>query len=100
MATLGYRVGILEIQVDQLVTWAGPGQAEALSASLHETRAEMVKMRRLQEAMRRTHDRHTQQLGNLASDVAGLKGDVAGLKTDMAEVKGAVQEILRRLPAA
>ena len=100
MTTLEYRVSELELRVDHLVTWAGPGQAEALGVSLRQTRADMAKMRRIQETMLRTQDRHTQQLGSLIEDVAGLKSDVAGLKSDVAEIKGAVQEILRRLPAA
>jgi septal ring factor EnvC (AmiA/AmiB activator) len=88
------------MHVNDLVTWAGPGKAEALTDGLHHIRADMAKLQR-------TQDRHTRQLERLVTDVAGLKTDVAGLKTDvgglkadMAEVKGAVQEILRRLPAA
>jgi len=80
------RVGLLEMRVDKLATWAGPGQNEALSASLAHTRAELAKIRR-------TQDTHTSQLTQ-------LKADVAGLKTDMTEVKAAIQEILRRLPPA
>ena len=107
MPTLEDRVIVLELQVEHLATWAGPGQAEALSGSLHQTRASLANIQR-------TQDKHTRQLSilvkNVASltgevnvlkdDVAVLKSDVAVLKSDMAEVKGAVREILRRLPPA
>jgi|ERR1022692_896453 peptidoglycan hydrolase CwlO-like protein len=114
MPTLEDRVIVLELQVEHLATWAGPGQADALSSSLHQTRAGLANIQR-------TQDKHTRQLSSLVksvasltgevnvlkddvavlkSDVAVLKSDVAVLKDDMAEVKGAVREILRRLPSA
>jgi len=107
MPTLEDRVIKLELRVNDLATWAGPGQADALRDSLHQTRADLAKIQR-------TQDKHTRQITGLArdvaelkadvavlkTDVAELKADVAVLKTDMAEVKGAVHEILRRLPAA
>ena len=107
MPTLEDRVIVLELQVEHLATWAGPGQADALSSSLHQTRAGLANIQR-------TQDKHTRQLSSLVKsvasltgevnvlkdDVAVLKSDVAVLKDDMAEVKGAVREILRRLPPA
>ncbi len=100
------------MRVDNLETWAGPGQAGALAEGLHELRADLAKIRQ-------TQDRHTRMLADLTSDVAGLKADVttlkadvselkadvselkadvATLKADVAELKDAVREILRRLP--
>jgi chromosome segregation ATPase len=106
MANIEERLGTLEMRVDNLGTWAGPGQAEALAEGQRELRAELAKVRQ-------TQDRHTGMLADLISDVSGLKAsvsvleadnatlktDVAGLKADMAEVKDTLAEILRRLPA-
>ena len=87
------------MRVDNLETWAGPGQAGALAEGQRELRAELAKIRQ-------TQDRHTRMLADLTSDAADLKtrmtpveADVATLRADMGEVKGAVREILRRLPA-
>jgi len=91
--------------VHNLETWAGPGQAGALTAGQQELRADLAKIRQ-------TQAQHTRLLAGLGSDVATLKTDVATLKTDvatlktdvatlktdMAEVKDAVRVILRRLP--
>src|SRR5258706_15491986 len=85
-------------------TWAGPGQAEALSVSLSALRAEIAAFR--QEVNRAFRDVRAEMAGikssvsALETDVAGLKADVAGLKSDMTDVKGAPEEILRRLPPA
>jgi chromosome segregation ATPase len=106
MATTEERLGTLEVRVDNLETWAGPGQATALAAGQLEIRAELAKVRQ-------TQDRHTRMLADLTADVSELKSDVSGLKSDvavlkadvavlkadMAEVKDAVREILGRLPA-
>lgn len=92
MADLSERTVALELRVDRLETWAGPGQAEVLTTGLAGVRAELA-------VIRKTQDRHTAQLHRLSTDVAGLKSDVAGLKADVAELKTAVREILRRLPA-
>lgn len=112
-ATTEERLGTLEVRVDNLETWAGPGQAGVLAAGQLEMRAELAKVRR-------TQDRHTRMLADLTADVSGLKADVSGLKedvsslktavsalvirtskleSDMAEVKDALREILSRLPA-
>ena len=99
MATTDERVRKLEVRVDVLETWAGPGQAGALADGQRKIRADLAKIVR-------TQDRHGRLLGQLTSDVDVLKADVAGLKTDVAElrsdmagVKGTLGEILRRLPA-
>ena len=106
MTAIEERLGTLEVRVDNLETWAGPGQAQALVEGQRELRAELAKVQR-------TQDRHTRMLADLISDVsglktdviglktdvAGLKTDVAGLKTDVAELKSGMAEILRRLPA-
>ena len=98
MATAEDRVGMLEMRVNTLETWAGPGQTEALAEGQRKIRADLAKIQK-------TQDRHSRLLGRLTSDVdilqgdvAGLKADVAELRSDMAEVKGTLQEILRRLP--
>ena len=114
MATTEERLGTLEVRVDNLGTWAGPGQAGALAAGQAEIRAELAKVRQ-------TQDRHTRMLADLTADVsglktdvsrlnedvaglkqdvAGLKQDVAGLKQDVAELKEGLREVLNRLPAA
>ena len=113
MAATEDRVRNLEVRVDHLETWAGPGQAGALAEGMRELRTEFAKMRA-------TQDRHTRMLADITADISGLrtdvdnlktdvatlktdvatlKSDVAELKTDMAEVKVTLQEILRRLPA-
>jgi chromosome segregation ATPase len=120
MTTIEARLGTLEVRVDNLETWAGPGQAQALAEGQRELRAELAKVQQ-------TQDRHTRMLADLISDVSGLKTDVAGLKTevaslktevaslktdvaqlktdvaqlktDVAEIKRGMAEILRRLPA-
>ena len=107
MPTIEDRVSVLELRVDHLVTWAGPGQAEALGDSLHQTRADLAKiqhaqekLQRAQEKLQRTQDQMQRTLDGHSGQLSGLVTDVAVLKTDMAEMKGAVQEILRRMPAA
>jgi hypothetical protein len=121
MANTGERIRTLEMRVERLETWAGPGQNEVLSLNLRALRADVITLRRVQ-------NQHTVLLGTLTKDVSGLKGDVAGLKgdvaelrrvqsqhtillatltqdvamlkDDVAELKVATQEILRRLPPA
>jgi len=80
MTTIEERLGTLEVRVDNLETWAGPGQAQALAEGLGELRADLAKVQR-------TQDRHTRMLADLISDVSGLKTDVAQLKTDVAQLK-------------
>jgi uncharacterized protein YoxC len=97
MASTGERLRTLEVRVDNLETWAGPGQAGALAGGQRELRADLDKVRQ-------TQDRHTRMLADLISDVSGLKSsvsvlesgfgvlraDVAGLKTDMGIVQSDV----------
>jgi chromosome segregation ATPase len=99
MTTIEARLGTLEVRVDNLETWAGPGQAQALAEGQRELRAELAKVQQ-------TQDRHTRMLADLISDVSGLKTDVGSLQTDVgtlkadvAELKSGMAEILRRLPA-
>jgi septal ring factor EnvC (AmiA/AmiB activator) len=99
MATTDERVSKLEVRVDVLETWAGPGQTGALADGQRKIRADLAKIVR-------TQDRHGRLLGQLTSDVDVLKTDVAQLKTDVAQlrsdmtgVKATLGEILRRLPA-
>ena len=98
MAVADERIATLEMRVDRLETWAGPGQADALATGMRAVRGDLAIVRRIQ-------NQHTVMLGalqagvaDLKTDVADLKTDVAELKTDVAELKLAVQEILRRLP--
>jgi chromosome segregation ATPase len=106
MTTIEARLGTLEVRVDNLETWAGPGQAQALAEGQRELRAELAKVQQ-------TQDRHTRMLADLISDISGLKTDVGSLQTDVgslqtdvgslkadvAELKSGMAEILRRLPA-
>jgi phage shock protein A len=105
MAVADERIATLEMRVDRLETWAGPGQADALTTGMRAVRGDLAIVRRVQ-------NQHTVMLGalhadvaelkadvaELKADVAELKTDVAELKTDVAELRLAVQEILRRLP--
>lgn len=91
MMTTRERISSLESRVGTLETWAGPGQAKALSDGLRDLRTSVGTVR-LEQA------RHTRQLESLRSDVGTLKTDVAELKTGIAAVQGDVAEILRRLP--
>src|SRR5260370_37775438 len=99
MATTDERVRKLEVRVDVLETWAGPGQTGALADGQRKIRADLAKIHK-------TQDRHGRLLGQLVSDVAILKTDaarrkpdVAELRSDMAGAKATLGEILRRLPA-
>jgi phage shock protein A len=80
MATTDERVRKLEVRVDVLETWAGPGQTGALADGQRKIRADLAKIHK-------TQDRHGRLLGQLVSDVDILKTDVAGLKTDVAQLK-------------
>jgi chromosome segregation ATPase len=86
VAAIEERVGALEMRVDGLETWAGPGQADAFAVSLRMVRADLSKVRQ-------TQDRHSRMLEVLTSDVTGLKTDVTGLKTDVAGLKTDVAEL-------
>jgi chromosome segregation ATPase len=86
MTTIEARLGTLEVRVDNLETWAGPGQAQALAEGQRELRAELAKVQQ-------TQDRHTRMLADLISDVSGLKTDVAGLKTEVASLKTDVAQL-------
>jgi chromosome segregation ATPase len=86
MTTIEARLGTLEVRVDNLETWAGPGQAQALAEGQRELRAELAKVQQ-------TQDRHTRMLADLISDVSGLKTDVAGLQTDVASLKSDVASL-------
>ena len=115
MAEVHEQIKALQVRVSKLETWAGPGQADALSAGMRGLRTDVADIRRVQR-------QHTGLLGALNRDVAGLTGlgedvaglrrvqeqhtsllaglgaDVAGLKADVADVKMVLAEILRRLP--
>jgi hypothetical protein len=86
MADTKQRIGTLEMKVEQLETWAGPGQAKALATGLAAVRGDLAVLRRVQ-------GQHTTMLTTLQADVAELKTDMAYIKTTLAEV-------LRRLPPA
>ena len=97
MTTVELRLKDVEVRVDRLETWAGPGQAEALSVGLSALRAEIAAFR--QEVNRAFRDVRAEMAG-IKSSVSALETDVAGLKSDMADIKGVLEEILRRLPPA
>jgi len=119
MAEVHEQIKALQVRVSKLETWAGPGQADALSAGMRAMRTEVADIRRVQRqhtgllnalnrdvaGLKRVQEQQAAVLGSLDQDVAGLKGDVAGLKqdvavlkADMADVKVTLAEILRRLP--
>jgi chromosome segregation ATPase len=113
------QIRTLEMRVERLETWAGPGQTEALSVNIRAIRADVVALRGVQKKHGTQLDELTKDsarlkadVGELRGDMAVLKADVAVLKADVAELKGdvgvltadvgalrvAVAEILRRLP--
>jgi chromosome segregation ATPase len=112
MNSIADRIGTLEMRVERLETWAGPGQSEALSVSIRAIRADLIGIRRTQKQHGVQLVQHGVQLATLTADVARLqddvsvlkadvavlKADVAVLKADVAEVKVVLQEILLRLP--
>ncbi len=95
MADIYREIGILQMRLDRLETWAGPGQAEASATGIW---GDLALVRSELAAVRRVQDQHTAALTGLHTDVTGLKADVTLLKTDMAEVKTALSKILQRLP--
>ena len=92
------RVKPLEVQVERLDTWAGPGHNATLSDHLAELRQKFDKFDKVQSRDTRILNTLTKDVSGLKTDVAGLKTDVATLKTDMVEVKSSLSEILDRLP--
>ena len=65
MADITQRVGALEMRVNQLETWAGPGQAEALVAGMRDVRADLAGVHRELSAVRRGQDSHTAMLAEV-----------------------------------
>ncbi|HEY3976293.1 MAG TPA: hypothetical protein VGM79_03395 [Streptosporangiaceae bacterium] len=114
MADVSEQIKALQVRVSKLETWAGPGQADALSAGMRAMRADIADIRRVQRqhtgllnalnrdvaGLKAEMAGVKQDVAVLKADVAGLKEDVAVLKADMAEVKVTLAEILRRLPPA
>jgi outer membrane murein-binding lipoprotein Lpp len=112
MNTIDDRIWTLEMRVERLETWAGPGQTEALSVNIRAIRADMVAFRGVQKKQGTQLDQLTTDVTGLKADVAELKADVSVLKVDVSALKAdvgalkadvgalrvAVQEILRRLP--
>ena len=96
MATIEERIGTLEMRMNNLETWAGPGQAAALAEGQRQIRTDLAKM---QADLAKMQAEFKAEFATLKTDVVTLKTDVVTLKTDMAEVKGTLREILRRLPA-
>jgi chromosome segregation ATPase len=117
----------LQVKVERLDTYAGPGQNDAFSDSFQEIRKKLDRISTVQGRHTRTLSQHGKMLtglkgdvrtlkadmtevkgdvstlksdvSTLKSDVSTLKSDVSTLKSDMVEVKGALAEILDRLPA-
>lgn len=102
----------LQLKVERLDTYAGPGQNEVFSSSFAEVRKQLDQIGKVQGSHTRTLARHSKMLTGLRSDVrtlkgdvsalkgdvSTLKGDVSALKSDMGVVKGTLAEILDRLP--
>src|ERR1700722_19293726 len=72
MADVHEQIKALQMRVSKLETWAGPGQADALSAGMRALRTDVADIRRVQR-------QHPGLLGALNRDVAGLTRVVAGL---------------------
>jgi chromosome segregation ATPase len=72
MADSTGEIRALQVRVEKLETWAGPGQAVALSTALQALRADVAEITRVQR-------QHTGLLSALNRDVSGLKAEVTGL---------------------
>jgi chromosome segregation ATPase len=98
------RLRRLEDEVEQLKTWAGPGQVQALLDGQRALRADMAQVKVILERHDRLLQGNKKDIAGLKTDVAELKSDMAELKSDMAEVKtrldGLPDEIVRRLREA
>jgi chromosome segregation ATPase len=81
------RLRHLEDEVEQLKTWAGPGQIQALLDGQRALRADMAQVKVILERHDRLLQGNKKDVAGLKTDVAGLKTDVAGLKTDVAGLK-------------
>ena len=99
------RIGALELRVNGLETWAGPGQASVLAAGLQAVRGDLAILRRTQEgmlgdlaALRSTQEGMLGTQGEHTRALASLTADVETLKADMCDVKETLREVLRRLP--
>jgi chromosome segregation ATPase len=86
MADVHEQIKALQMRVSKLETWAGPGQADALSAGMRALRTDVADIRRVQR-------QHTGLLGALNRDVAGLSrvqeqhtGLLGALNRDVAEL--------------
>jgi cell division protein FtsB len=93
MAVHKDRIGLLEVRISELETWAGPGQAEVFANGLRAVRAELAVMRRVQSQHSVMLRGLTADVAVLQSDVGVLKADVAVLKADVAELKADVSEL-------
>jgi chromosome segregation ATPase len=93
MANAGERIRTLEMRVERLETWAGPGQNEVLSVNLRALRADVVVLRRVQNQHTVLLEELSEDVSRLKADVAVLKDDVTGLKSDVTELKDAVAEL-------
>jgi chromosome segregation ATPase len=93
MANAGERIRTLEMRVERLETWAGPGQNEVLSVNLRALRADVVVLRRVQNQHTVLLEELSEDVSRLKADVAVLKDDVIGLKSDVTELKDAVAEL-------
>jgi hypothetical protein len=108
MTTIGDRVRTLEVRVEKLETWAGPGQADALSTGQIAIRTDIASFRREVKSGLTGLGRELAILrGDLTSlrdetkaDIASLRSDIASLRSDLTSLRGILQEILRRLPPA
>jgi outer membrane murein-binding lipoprotein Lpp len=82
--TLDERVEVLEGKVENLETWAGPGQNEAFSRNLREFRQETnAKL----TALSKDVGGLTTKVDKLQAEFTGLKAEVTGLKTEVTGLK-------------
>src|SRR6266700_88543 len=99
--TLEDRVEVLEGKVENLETWAGPGQNEALSRNLTEFRevvsGKFAKFDKAQEKQSQTPDIHTGKLNGLEESVRSLTFDMLAAKHAMKQFKEEVSGKLERL---
>jgi chromosome segregation ATPase len=85
MATIADRIKALEVRVNGLETWAGPGQASVLAAGLQAVRRDLTALRRTQTDMVRTLGEHTVELATMRSTLGEHTVELATMRSTLGE---------------
>jgi hypothetical protein len=95
MTTMAERIGALELRVNGLETWAGPGQASVLAAGLQAVRGDLAILRRTQEGMLRTQEGMLGDLAALRGTQESMLRTQEGILGDLAALRGTQESMLR-----